>query len=269
MYIGPRSPALVDVWMIVNIFACEKIEKTCAGRIELDHRISYTLRGSRFLVAVTRKAAFAIWWQLSPSAGDNGRGRRLRGGEAEGLPARLRLQVDRPVPVLPDVPVPPVPQPDRRVLLAARRLHLLRAPRVVDDQLVRPAARRHRGARAVCARPDRHVRAAADRRAVPAERLEAVQRPAVHRDHLRPGRDPEERQRDVHLARREGVLVHRQGRPPDRRRRAVRLGTHRWQRAAHAQPHSAHPAPPPSTGARRRRTRRRRRRRTCRATSTT
>ena len=63
MYIGPRSPALVDVWMIVNIFACEKIEKTCAGRIELDHRISYTLRGSRFLVAVTRKAAFAIWWQ--------------------------------------------------------------------------------------------------------------------------------------------------------------------------------------------------------------
>ena len=36
MYIGPRSPALVDVWMIVNIFACEKIEKTCAGRIELD-----------------------------------------------------------------------------------------------------------------------------------------------------------------------------------------------------------------------------------------
>ena len=31
MYIGPRSPALVDVWMIVNIYACEKIEKTCAG----------------------------------------------------------------------------------------------------------------------------------------------------------------------------------------------------------------------------------------------
>ena len=45
--------------------------------------------------------------------------------------------------------------------------------------------------------------------------------------------------------------------------------TRRGQRAAHAQPHSAHPAPPPSTGARRRRTRRRRRRRTCRATSTT